>query len=353
MDSWKVRDELLLSLNQWYLVIAFILCGALIGFGISYLIPAPYQAVSDIYIGIDVERVNQLEYIIPLAEEEPLNLDDYKNWQLKQVADILTSNNVLNQVLANLHKKGTAYDKFSLQDLRNAVDIYWYDTGTWRMEVVLSEDERAVEVLDTWMDLGHQEISKLLEISKAGSAIDNEIWSYNLAISEIKVQRTKYQAISSSCSEWITVLEEFPGDQQIDSDLYIEIKDWTQTQIDTASFSLDRFFDIPTDDSSVDTYIQWFNEIQSAADNAVIQLEDERMILVADRDERLPVFHKYLTDSLGLSANLVLLPNTSETEVSQIYSTGNFTIGGSVLGLSAWIIFVAVKIGSRKENHGK
>ena len=48
-----------------------------------------YQATADMYVGIDVVRVNAMEYIIPLAKDEPLNLDDYKNWQLKQVADIL------------------------------------------------------------------------------------------------------------------------------------------------------------------------------------------------------------------------------------------------------------------------
>ena len=147
MDSWKFRDELLKSLNQWYLVLAFILLGALIGFVISYVVPAPYQAVSDIYIGIDVERVNQLEYIIPLAEEEPLNLDDYKNWQLTQVAGILTSDSVFNKTLSELRQMTSESDELTLRDLRKAADIYWYDTGVWRLEVVLPQKEQAVEVI--------------------------------------------------------------------------------------------------------------------------------------------------------------------------------------------------------------
>ena len=352
MDSWKFRDELLKSLNQWYLILALILLGALIGFGISYLMPAPYQAVSDIYIGIDVERVNHLEYIIPLAEEEPLNLDDYKNWQLKQVADILSSDSVLNKTLSELRQANAVSDKLTLQDLRKAKDIYWYDTGTWRLEVVLPQKEQAVEVAEAWLKAGYGELERLLAISKTGNAIDQEIWSINLAISELKLQRAKYLAISSSSAEWITKLGDSSGHSLLDKDIYSEINSWVQLQIETASFPLETFLDIPGENEPVETFTDWFIGIQDSAEKAVAQLESEKIILEADRDKILPDYHQYLEDSLGLSANLVLLPNTSETEVRQIYSTGQYTIGGSLLGLFAWITLTAVRISSRKDNHG-
>lgn len=352
MDSWKFRDELLKSLNQWYLILGLILLGALIGFVISYVVPAPYQAVSDIYIGIDVERVNQLEYIIPLAEEEPLNLDDYKNWQLTQVAGILTSDSILNKTLSDLSKTNSASDELTLQDLRKATDIYWYDTGIWRLEVVLPQKEQAVEVADAWLNAGYGELARLLTISKTGNAIDQEIWSINLAISELRLQRAKYLAISSSSTEWITKLGELSGDRPLGKEMYSEIKKWVQLHIETASFPLETFFNIPGESEPVETFTEWFLGIQESADNAIVQLESEKLILEKDRDEILPDFHQYLDDSLGLSANLVLLPNTTETEVRQIYSTGQYTIGGGLLGLFAWITLTAVRISSRKDSHG-
>ena len=39
MDSWKLREALFLSLSQWYQVLAFILIGAVIGFGFASLTP--------------------------------------------------------------------------------------------------------------------------------------------------------------------------------------------------------------------------------------------------------------------------------------------------------------------------
>ena len=215
MDSWKLRDELLKAVSQWYLILGFILLGAIIGLALTYLMPAPYQAVTELYIGIDVERVLKLDYIIPLAEEEPLNLDDYKNWQLKQVADILKSDAVLNKTLDELHKNVPSLTDFTLQDIRKAIDIYWYDTGIWRLEVELPHKDQAVQVVDTWLETGHEKITELLQISKSGNAIDQEIWSLTLATSDLKKDRSRYQAISLGCSDWITTLEEVPADSQI------------------------------------------------------------------------------------------------------------------------------------------
>lgn len=352
MDSWKFRDELFKSLNQWYLILGFILIGGGLGFAISYLMPAPYQAVTELYIGIDVERVNKLEYIIPIAETEPLNLDDYKNWQLKQVADILKSENVLNKTLLNLSQAESGPDDLTLGDLRKSFDIYWYDTGIWRLEAVQPEKDQAVEILDAWKKAGHEEISRLLQISKTGNAIDQEIWSYNLAISEIKLKRTKYQAVASSCADWITKLSEFSGTSQLDPELYSDIEEWAQLQIETASFSLDAFFDIPAGNESVAAFIAWFTDKENIAENAVEQLTNEKLILEEERDQKLPEFYQYLDDSLGLSANLVLLPNNSDIDVRQIYSTGRFAVGGSLLGFLTWIIFTFVRISSGKEDHG-
>ena len=81
MDSWSIRDEVLRSVNQWYLIFVFIIVGGLIGFLIAYLVPSPFQATAEIYVGIDIARVNEMESIIPLASSEQLNLDDYNQFR--------------------------------------------------------------------------------------------------------------------------------------------------------------------------------------------------------------------------------------------------------------------------------
>ncbi len=102
---------------------------------LSYILPAPYRATADLYVGIDVTRVNEMEYLIPLAKTEPLNLDDYKNWQLKQVSSILSSDEV---VLNTLEALGNPED---LGSFKKDIDLYWYDTGVWQLEVIKNESK--------------------------------------------------------------------------------------------------------------------------------------------------------------------------------------------------------------------
>ena len=93
--------------------------------------------------------------------------------------------------------------------------------------------------------------------------------------------------------------------------------------------------------------------MRAALTTAVDQFNQQIDILKADRDELLPAFHQYLDDSLGLSANVVLLANTSTPEFEKEYTTEGFVLGGSFIGLMAWLIYFAVGISTRKEDHGK
>jgi hypothetical protein len=353
MDSWKLRDELLVSLSQWYLILAFILVGGLLGFGISYLVPAPYQAVKDIYLGIDVSRVNEMEYIIPLAEEEPLNLDDYKNWQLKQAADILKSDQVLRATLDLLRASDALWENVSLQDFRKAVDIYWYDAGSWRMEVVQSEQDQAVAAVEAWVKTGHKRISDLLQISLSGFDLDQEIWTINLALGDQKRQRAKLATFISSGGERIAELEKKEGQELIEGSDYDQLTSWLFVYQSESPYWEDLLSPVPNKNQTYQVFNQWLHEVVGEAEIALEEVSLQQAYLQAEKDQILPEYHQNLNDSLGLSSNIVLLPNSSGTEVQRIYSSDTATIGGAFLGFLAWAIFVIVRIKPDREDHGK
>ena len=121
---------------------------------------------------------------------------------------------------------------------------------------------------------------------------------------------------------------------------------------DTYPSSTEIFDGIPNRDGQVDLFIDWFKGIQSFADKAIDLLVQEMGILEIEREELFPEFHEYLDDSLGLSANLILQPNTSEVDVSRVYSVDMYVIGGIAIGFFVWIIYTAVKISRWKEQHG-
>lgn len=351
MDSWNFRDEFMRSVNQWYLVLLFIVGGGLIGYLMSYLVPAPYRATADLYIGINITRVNEMEYLIPLAKEEPLNLDDYKNWQLKQVADIISSASVIKNTLTTLRETDPDWEEISLEKLSQAMDIYWYDTGTWQLEVVLPVEEQAAEAVQTWLDTGYQKITELLVISDSVALLDAQLVSLNVGIGQIYKRMAALESFLSSSEDWIAVLGEFTPDLPLDEDTLAEFNTWILLyQDDEASWRVPAE-DYPATDQGAGEYLSWLKDVQSTAAIELEESQSQITCLNNIREQVLPQYHEALDDSLGLSANLVLQPNSSLTAVDQARSTGAATLGGGILGLFAWLLVVIFRIkGSRVEN---
>lgn len=352
MDRWILRDELLKSLSQWYLILASIVVGAVLGFGVSYLRPAPYQAVKDIYVGIDVKRVNEMEYIIPLAEEEPLNLDDYKNWQLKQVADILVSDNVLTQTLNDLRTQDGYWAGITLEDLRKSLDIYWYDTGIWQLKVIMKDKQRAVEAVEAWVNAGHEEIAGLIGLSQENYEIDQQIWSINLALGELKVQRAQILRFSEKGQDWITRLDEFSAAEPLPADVYQEFSDWGAIYADGTPL-WDHILDgFPGSSLSAGAVRDWLTDSSSRGASAREEIEGQMAVLEQEKEDLLPAYHQYLNASLGISANLVLQPNSSQVDVFRAYHSDTFMLGGAFLGLLAWLVFAFTRVQGIEEKHG-
>ena len=352
MESWKIRDEILRSVSQWYLILAMIVAGGIIGYLVSYLVPSPYRATADIYVGIDVIRVNEMEHVIPLAEEEPLNLDDYKNWQLKQVADILTSSTVINGTLNALKSEDTAWDSISPADFRNALDIYWYDSGTWQLEATFPVEGQASAAIQTWKKIGHEHITKLLEISISAAELDNQLWSINTAIGSLKAKKASLNAFLTKSEKWEVRLESENNTSPLGDVILTELNDWIRVYDEEDSAWRVPMDDYPEPDQDAGLYLVWLRGAISTAERALDEIQPAIDDLQSERGDILPDYHESLEDSLGLSANLVLLPDTSEISVSPVRQTDTLTLGGAFLGLMAWVLVAVFRIKGLQEENG-
>jgi len=351
MDSWSVRDEVLRSVNQWYLIFAFIVVGGLIGFLIAYLVPSPFQATAEIYVGIDIARVNEMESIIPRASSEQLNLDDYKNWQLKQVAGIMLSNMVLEDTLVALQEIDPSWTEISLEELREAADIYWYDAGIWQLEIVFPDDDQAVLAVQTWLDIGFEKIRGLLEVSDRVVVLDAQLQSSNNAIGIVKERIAILEVFLSSSEEWIVILSEFSQADPLDEELLEELKTWINVYTqDNLSWQV-SLEDFPEPDQGVAAYLNWLKITQLSASASLLESHSRLLVLEIERAEIIPSYQEEIENSLGLSANLILQPNSSVPVIRQVRSTDVLTLGGGFLGLLTWFLVAVFRVKGSMEDH--
>jgi hypothetical protein len=351
MDSWNIRDEIKNLTNQWYVVFLVILLGGLVGFCLSYLVPAPYRATADLYVGIDVTRVNEMEYLIPLAKEEPLNLDDYKNWQLKQVSSVILSELVLENTLAELAEEDAFWKEMTTSDFRKNLDIYWFDTGVWQLEVLNSDKSQAELAVQIWLDEGYKKLGELLEVSKTNAILDAQLFALADDIGLLKGRISRLETFLSSAEEWLDIFENAPPDDPLPEDLRDELDAWILVYRKNQQYWQVPVGNLPGKNGPVSQYISWLTSAKLIAQKDIEESRPQLALLVDDREAVLPEYHQGLEDSLGLSANIVLEPNISQPTVDKVRSSGTMTLGGGILGIMVWLIYTLIMIEhNRKRN---
>ena len=346
MESWSLREEVLRIINKWYLALLFTILGGVLGLTLSYVLPAPYRATADLYIGIDVTRVNEMEYLIPLAKTEPLNLDDYKNWQLKQVSAILSSDGVLLNALDVLDGPE------DLRAFKKDLDLYWFDTGVWQLEVVKADKKEARKAAQAWLEEGYKKIDGLLEISEVAAGLDAQLFALADEIGSLKTRTSKLASFQNSAEEWSIVFASQDQDLPLDDDLLTELNAWILVYRKNSQLWQVPVGDFPQPEDPVSGYVIWLENANIVAEQDLKESLFQLSVLEEEREKVLPEYHQALDDSLGLSANLVLQPLSSEVNVNQIRATGEVVLGGGILGLLTWFIFAIIMISKRGKDNG-
>jgi len=345
MESWSLREELLRIINKWYLALLFTILGGVLGLALSYVLPAPYRAIADLYVGIDVTRVNEMAYLIPLAKEEPLNLDDYKNWQLRQVSAILSSDAVLLNALEALDEPE------DLGSFKKDLDLYWFDAGLWQLEVVKADRKEARKAVQAWLEAGHERIDGLLEISEVAAGLDAQLFALADEIGSLKTRTSKLASFQSAAEEWFSVFDARDQDRPLDDDLLTELNAWILVYRKNGQLWQVPVGNFPQPEDPIPGYMIWLEKANIAAEQDLKESLVQLSILEDEREKVLPEYHQALDDSLGLSANLVLQPLSSEVNVSQTRAAGEIVLGGGILGLLSWFVFAIIMISKRGKDN--
>ena len=349
MKTWSFRDEIFRMVNQWYIVLAFIIVGGLLGFAGTYLFPAPYRSTIDLYVGIDIIRVGEMEHVIPLAEHEPLNLDDYKNWQLKQVSDVISSNKVVERTLTELQKQGEDWNQVKATDLKEWMDIYWFDAGVWRLEVVHPQAEYASQAVEAWQDISYARIEELLVYSERVAELDAKLQSSNTSIGIVEERIANLDIFITNTEKWEAELGNLSEDQTLDKETRLALETWLDQQVELGSVHNVLIEAFPSAEANPQIYRDWLEEARIGAEGLLADIQAEQALLAEKREEVLKEYHQAQDDSYGLSANLYLEPNFGFSQEELVRSTGTVTLVSGGIGLLVWVLMAFLRTRGKEE----
>ena len=217
MNTWNLRDEILAITHRWYVIFAFILLGSLLGWGAAMLWPTPYRATRDIYVGLNAYRSPYDAYAASLAGQSFRMVDDYKNWQMEQLNDLVLSDPFIQETLDQLAAEDAYWSGLKPQDFREMAGLRWRNVGEWHLFVEAADQARAVQAVTAWETIISEKVTLAVDHARQVVGLDIQM----TALAEARVQSELRQAALGSAlndlTSWQAELNSNPVDQLVPS----------------------------------------------------------------------------------------------------------------------------------------
>jgi hypothetical protein len=344
-NSWSLREELTASSQRWYVVLIFIFIGVLVGAGISWFAPAPYQASSDIYVGLDVYRAMR-DLNVPI---EPEGANDYKNWQMEDLEFLLFSQPVLDSTLKVLRQEDAYWEDVNTTQLLEMLNLYWRNAGKWRLTANHPQARYARQAVIAWKETAVPFIQNAVEQSRQVLVLDAQIQATAAEQAQALACQSLVDNLDRVLQKWVTSLSGIPQSDLLNAQSRREFQDELAGATSglpdpagcglsdvTGSRLLTGAMPAGAPVSEFLLEIQSTSTILLAASGSLQAQVNKLETTLAELKER---YSTASQTSYSLSANLVIEDSSkSPPKIIRLRPTGQMILTGAILGLAAWVI---------------
>jgi hypothetical protein len=327
VNEWTFRDEILAVAHRWPVPFLAFLIGSLVGWGCAYLFPTTYRAEMNLYVGYNADQIYR-------------NPDDYKNWQMRQINDLATTDDVLNEVLARLRGIDPYWKNINLDDFQSMLKVLWRNTGKWRLVVETTDPNHSLQAAQVWSDVFMLKYNLAKVNAFEITNKDKNLQALAGSIAEVRLRRAQLTNLQQSLQSWQEHARQLPGDQPLD-----EFTRWQLWSIAAGSADLDPAWrsllqDFPTEDTVAAGYFDWLQKLSISLDERLGLAQTQFDSLGQEYDQVYQAYQAVVDASRGLSANvdvgeLFLDPNRAQA----LRPTGLTALVGGILGFLTWGLF--------------
>jgi len=350
MNEWKLREKLVQFTKTWPILITVFLGSGLIAWGTVHLFPPLQQATADLFIGIDITRVNDVSSLATYAETEPFNVDDYKHWQLSQINAIATSERIANLTLEKLRDLDYYWEDVSVAEFQELQDLFWYDVGIWRLQIQAPENEYALQGVQAWREILLQDLSRLIRESEDVLEFEGRMRASNITMSQLEIRVIEMEILTAEVAAVRVELESADSEQGMDDSTRMDLWLLIAGAAEDDALWEQLLDEIPEKNQPYLAYILWIDQVLVAVDS---ELESHQAIM-----EELVRGHELLTEDYlreikeahGLSASLYIEEEGTQPKIIETYPDTQIAFLGSLVGLLIYIIIWVMFSERQREN---
>ena len=341
MNQWSLRTEILSITHRWPVIVLFILVGSLTGWGVARLWPSPYQATSEIYVGLDPYRWAKDQNVLRFTGGVAFNYpDDYKNWQMANLNVIVLTDDVIKEVLRRLREHDSYWLDVNRQQLSEMMNVYWRNVGKWRLVINNPQPQYAIDAVNTWQQVAIELIQTSIFHARNTMLVDIQLQSIAGQKTQTETELAAQQETLKQLQSWQAQISQMPSGQtitdtqrsQLQALAAVDANDkpgWTRL--------LDNF---PPAGSSPTTYLSWIADARALIEEEIMQSQETLTHLETEWNQTQESYVQASQGSRGVSPTLQveILSETIAPPV-QIRPTSTLALIGGLLGLVIWALF--------------
>lgn len=332
---WSLPDEIYRSLHQWPWILAFIAMGAILGWGLTFLLPTEYKAAQQIYVGLNPYRAFSDANFLAVARPAYSNIDDYKNWQMSQLETVIYLDEFMQETLDLLRQEDPFWQQVSHEQLSEMLDADWRTAGVWSLTAYHRDPLRAEQAARAWKDVSVSRVEQATVAARQTFMIDQELQANRDASLQTQLRINLLDETRMALEEWNKTAKLLPAEQPLSPNQRDAI---LALGLYPAQFSpaWNAILESqPTQLAMPGEYIAWSQEIIDLIQFEVPLLLKKTTQLQIDHQEIEVRYEEHSKLSLGISPNLAF-ENFAEAPARPMRSTGLWILMGGLVGLLTW-----------------
>ena len=349
MDQWTLRKKLLEFINAWPILLIVILLSSLIGWGAMHFWKPQPRANVSLYVGIDINRVLDISSIASYAETEPLNIDDYKNWQLSQFESLATSREVASLALERLQNQYQGWETVTVEEFQTRQDISWFDAGRWRLTVKAQTRTSASQAVRVWRDTLRDEFAALIEQAEKAYQTEGKLRALDAEITDLEVRNTELENLLDELNATSITLEDTLAGEAFDDlkrELLASVADYAGS-----SPGWSRLLASFPEEGDQEALQAWLDEVNLTAkteqDHNLELLEE----LSAQYQQVTRQHEKYIKAARGFSPAFILEDREGKVWYTTPYPDGTVLLLSGAMGTLVYIIIWLMRQERREGGH--
>lgn len=351
MNKVNLGKEILRITHRWYLILLFVLVGALVGWGSSYIWSSIRRASLDLYVGLNAYRSPFDSYAVEVAGQAFRLVDDYKNWQMEQLDELVRSDSFIEEVLSRLGAEGLKWDG-SLQDFRDNSELLWRNPGKWKLVVDAKDSETAMVAVEIWGNVILEKVNEAIDHAGDVAALDIQMTSISEDKVELEQRWQNLLYIDNELADWFEDISKMEDNQTIPTLDHWNMLALVSQVVDSNPVWTRIMEDAPAAGTEARLYIEWLGAIQSMITEELEVIPDQIEYLDQSFSSVSAIYKEEISKSFGLASTLVVEKVADETpQVEIIRESADLALIGGVIGFLIWGIWEFSRISKRLDQN--